>query len=113
MTDDEKKLWDRRRLNLRLHITAAGTNATKLSTDQKLSPNTLTKFLNGQTQTLSNRVADLILPQLGLESVSQLDTDDPLSDPKIKLNRLISGMSNAAKHSLFEELSSRFPNLVK
>lgn len=109
LTDDEKNNWDRRRRNIRILLAAEGLDATNLARDIGLSPNTITKFLSGKTPTLSPRSMDRVLPGLGLRSVDQLDTDNPLSDPKIRVQKVIDRLDGPVVDQLAAELEARFP----
>jgi transcriptional regulator with XRE-family HTH domain len=100
--------WDRRRKNIRILMAVAGTNPTKLAESVGLSPNTLSKFTGGSTQSLSPRSLGLVVEGLGLSSTSDLDTDNPINDPKVTLRRLIDGLPEEKLPALLKELEVRF-----
>lgn len=105
--------WERRRRNLRILIAAAGTNATRLCEEVHLSPNTLTKFLSGNTARMSERSLDKLLPALGLSYVSELDTDNVLFEPRNRLRKLLDRVPDGSVESLLNELEGRFPRVLK
>ncbi|PIE13794.1 MAG: hypothetical protein CSA70_03505 [Rhodobacterales bacterium] len=86
-----------------------GTNPTQVANSAKLSPNTLSKFTNGSTETLSERSLAKILPVLGLERASELDTDNPINDPKTRIHRIIDKIPEEDLPALLREFQSRFP----
>ena len=100
--------WERRRTNLRILIAAANTNATKLSEAAGLSPNTISKFVNGSTGKISEDSLQKILPVLGLSSATDLDTDNPLSDPRGQIRRLLEGVPESEVLKLLDELRERY-----
>lgn len=108
LTSDELAKWDRRRRNLRILIAADGKDPTNLAREISLSPNTLTKFLNGSSPTMSPRTAEKVLPKLGLRSLDQLDTDNPINDPRVRLERLARQLDAHDLERLVGELEVRF-----
>jgi transcriptional regulator with XRE-family HTH domain len=100
--------WERRRKNIRILMAMEGTNPTSLAESVGLSPNTLSKFTNGSTGSLSPRSIALIVQGLGLSSPSDLDTDNPINDPKVILRRLIDGLPEEKLPDLLKELEVRF-----
>lgn len=102
--------WDRRRRNIRVLMAERNIGSTKLAMSCGLSPNTLSNFLRGVTKTLSSTSLDLILPKLGLTSVQELDTDNPLADPLIDVMKIIKNLDHYNQLKLLEELRSRWPN---
>ncbi|UWR67053.1 helix-turn-helix transcriptional regulator [Phaeobacter inhibens] len=105
--------WDRRRKNIRILMALAGTNPTRLAAQVELSPNTLSKFTNGSTQTLSEKSLAKVVEALGLSSASDLDTDNPINDPKVVLRRLIDELPEDALPGLARELEVRFSDHLK
>jgi len=108
LTEAEVQMWERRRRNMRILITAAGTDGTNVARSVEMSPNTLTKFLRGETPTLSTKSLDKVLPALDLTHVGQLDTDNPLTDPKIRLQRVIDQIDGPESERLARELEARY-----
>ncbi|KIC42219.1 hypothetical protein RA27_02170 [Ruegeria sp. ANG-R] len=108
LSEEDIEKWERRRRNIRILITALDTDPTNFATSVGISPNTLTKFVYGKTPTLSSRTLDLILPPLGLASVDQLDTDNPLTDPRIRLQKIITNLDGVEQERLAQELEVRF-----
>jgi hypothetical protein len=102
--------WERRRKNIRILLAAQDDSATSLAMKIGLSANTLSKFTNGSTETLSQKSMSLVVEGLGLRSASDLDTENPLNDPKVLLKRLIDDMPSETAPSLLRELRTRFAN---
>jgi DNA-binding Xre family transcriptional regulator len=105
--------WERRRRNIRVLMAVAGTNPTSLAESVGLSPNTLSKFTNGSTQHLSERSLTLVVKALGLTSATDLDTDNPINDPKVVLRRLIDDLPPEMLPGLLKELEVRFAELLQ
>ncbi|KPD10893.1 hypothetical protein [Phaeobacter sp. 11ANDIMAR09] len=105
--------WERRRKNIRILMAVAGTNPTSLAESVGLSPNTLSKFTGGATQSLSPRSLGLIVDGLGLSSASDLDTDNPINDPKVTLRRLIDDLPEEKLPALLKELEVRFSEYLQ
>ena len=101
--------WERRRRNLRILFAAAGTNPTAVSKANGLSPNTLSQFTSGRTNSLSSKTLEMLVRHLGLSSVADLDTDNPIGDPKIAIRKLLDVVPEAELPSLLRELQARFP----
>jgi transcriptional regulator with XRE-family HTH domain len=108
LTAEDRAKWDRRRRNMRILIAAQGTVGTSVAREAGLSPNTLTKFLNGSSLTMAPRTLEKVLPLLNLSSVTQLDTDNPISDPRTKLDRIVDKMHPSDLERLVQELEVRF-----
>lgn len=53
---------------------------------------------------------ELVIAHLGLSSVSDIDTDNPIGDPKIAIRRLVDHIPEADLPSLLRELQARFPH---
>lgn len=100
--------WERRRRNLRILIAAAGTNATRLAADAGVSPNTISKFTSGHTKSFSETTFQKIAPFLDLRHFSDLDTDNPISDPKVAIERLLDQIPDSELPGLLTELKDRF-----
>lgn len=105
--------WDRRRKNIRILMAMAGTNPTSLAASVGLSPNTLSKFTNGSNHSLSPRSLGLVVEALGLSSASDLDTDNPINDPKVTLRKLIDGLPEEKLPDLLKELEVRFAEYLQ
>ncbi len=108
--DYDKKLWDRRRKNLRILIAAENTDPTNIARECNLSPNTLTKFFSGASESLSTRTLDRLLPALGKSNINQLDTDNPLHDPYGELLKIIQDLSISDQYNLLDEVQKRYAN---
>lgn len=100
--------WDRRRRNIRILIAARGTNATTAAREARLSPNTLTQFLNGTNEEITEKSLRKLGPVLGWEEVTDLDTDNVLGDPRLGIKRLLDNVPDARVAALFDELKERF-----
>lgn len=104
--------WERRRRNIKILCAANDVSATEVANAKGLSPNTLTKFLNSnEPRALSPKSLSLVLDYFKLSDESDLDTDNPLSDPKIALRRVIDGLSPEDAITLHRELSARFSRI--
>lgn len=104
--------WERRRKNIRILMAVEGTTPTSLAERVGLSPNTLSKFTGGATKSLSPRSLGLVVGGLGLSSASDLDTDNPINDPKVTLRRLIDGLPEEKIPGLLKELEVRFSEFL-
>ncbi|WP_154667807.1 helix-turn-helix domain-containing protein [Leisingera caerulea] len=100
--------WERRRRNIRILMAAQGTNPTKVANSVGLSPNTLSKFTSGSTATLSHRSITKVVSALGLSAVEDLDTDNPLNNPRAVLRQLIEDLPDEVLDPLLRELEVRF-----
>jgi transcriptional regulator with XRE-family HTH domain len=101
--------WDRRRRNIKILCAAHEVTATQVALEMNMSPNTLTKFLNAKTpRGISQKTLALVLEYFNLSDESDLDTDNPLSDPKIALRRIIDDLSPEQAIILNRELQARF-----
>jgi len=101
--------WDRRRRNIKILCAANDVTATEVATALNMSPNTLTKFLNAKTpRSISARTLSLVMDYFGLTDESDLDTDNPLTDPKITLRRIVENLSPEEAIVLTRELKARF-----
>jgi hypothetical protein len=105
--------WDRRRKNVRILLAAKGSNPTRMSNAVGLSPNTVSKFTSGKTETLSEQSLSKVVSYRGLGSAADLDTDNPLTDPKVTLRRLIDDLPDDLAPGLLKELSARFADQLK
>ena len=102
--------WERRKRNIKILCAANDVTPTEVALAKNMSPNTLTKFLNSKTpRSLSARSLALVLDYFNLIDEASLDTDNPLSDPKITLRRIIDDLSPENAIILNRELQSRFP----
>ncbi|AUQ92816.1 MULTISPECIES: helix-turn-helix domain-containing protein [Phaeobacter] len=101
--------WERRRRNIKILCAAHDVNPTQVALAMDMSPNTLTKFLNSKTpRGVNQRTLALILEYFNLADEADLDTDNPLSDPKIALRRIIDNLSPEDAIILNRELQNRF-----
>lgn len=57
---------------------------------------------------MSERTAERILPHLGLKSLAELDTDNPLGDPRVAIRRLLDDVPDSELPGLLQELKQRF-----
>lgn len=101
--------WEKRQKNLRILCAAKGVSATEVARAIDLSPNTLTKFLNSkEARTLSATTLARVVDYFGLTDETDLDSDNPLNDPKIELRRIIENLSPEDAIRLNRELSARY-----
>lgn len=93
-------VWDKRRRNLKAIIAVQGTNPTRVADAAKLSVNTLSKFLRGETKHMRSNSLEAVCKALGISNIAVLDADNPFSNTKNKLYELIEHMSEeeAAEH---------------
>ncbi|AUC54276.1 hypothetical protein CDO87_14300 [Sagittula sp. P11] len=105
--------WERRRVNLRILMAAQGTNATKVARAAGLSPNTLSQFTSGRTSYLSEKTLSKVLPLLGLSATEDLDTDNPLRDPRVAIRRFLDVIPDADLEELRLVLERKYPDLLK
>ncbi|MEP1934965.1 MAG: helix-turn-helix transcriptional regulator [Roseibium sp.] len=90
-TDD---IWERRRRNLRALIAYKGTHPSTVSKAANLSINTLSKFLRGENRTMHWETLEKICTILDISNAAILDSQNPLSDAKMKLYALVGKMSD-------------------
>lgn len=101
--------WAKRQKNIRILIAARGDSATQVAKAIDLSPNTLTKFLNSkEIRTLSSKSLAGIVEYFGLTDETDLDSDNPLNDPKLDLRKIIDDLSPEDAIRLNRELSARY-----
>ena len=100
--------WERRRTSLRVLFALNNTNATKIALAAGLSPNTVSKFMNKSTDTLSSRSLSQILPIVGLKDPTELDTDNVIGDKKIAIRRVLDRLNEQQLVALHSELTARF-----
>ena len=100
--------WERRRRNVRVLMALANTNPTKVAEMSGLSPNTLSKFTSGKTKTLSVKSLGLLVQALGLASAEDLDTDNPVDNPKLEIKKIVDSLPEEMLPSLLKELEVRF-----
>ena len=93
-TESDAEKWDRRRRNLAGLIGYKGTTPSAVSKQAGYSVNTLSKFLRGETKTLSWDTLERICDVLDLPSPAILDTDNPFSQAKLRLYQIINEMSD-------------------
>ena len=101
--------WDKRRRNLRILLAVKGLRPSPLADSVGLSANTLSSFLNGTKPRISHDSIVLILPALGLTTVSDLDADNVLDDPRVTVRRLIEQIPDADLPRIVEEFARRYP----
>ncbi|MBD8894024.1 helix-turn-helix domain-containing protein [Roseibium litorale] len=92
--DSDQAIWDRRRKNLRALIAYKGTNPSQVSKQAELSVNTVSKFLRGETRTLTWENLERICKVLSIPNAAILDNKNPFSESKIKLYELIETMTD-------------------
>ena len=95
MTADESgDIWDRRRRNLRALIAYKGTKPSIISREAKLSVNTLSKFLTGETRSLRWESLERVCNALDIPNIYILDSKNPLSESRASLYQMIEKMSD-------------------
>lgn len=102
--------WERRRRNIKILCAANNVNATQVARAQDMSPNTLTKFLNSDDpqRALSPKSLALVLDYFGLSDEADLDTNNPLNDPRTSLRRIVSELPEEEAIKLDRELKARY-----
>ena len=103
--------WDRRRRNLRVLMALADTNATRLAREADLTVNSVRQFLSGAQQTFSEDKLVRILPYVGLSIPSDLDTDDPLKNPRAEIRSILDRLPDDQLRSVLDDLEKRYPHL--
>ncbi|UTS79631.1 hypothetical protein [Phaeobacter piscinae] len=98
-------IWDKRRANLGALIGYKGKKAAQICADAGIAPNTLGKFMRGESKTLSQKSLEEILRVLG-SNLAALDSNNPLSNTKTELFKLIDGMSEEEALKELDRLSS-------
>lgn len=88
-------VWEKRRRNLRALLAHKGLNATQVAKLAEVAPNSVGKFLRGDNKTMNGDTLERVLAAADIPSVSVLDADNPFSDAKAQLFKLIDDMSEA------------------
>lgn len=105
MDDSTQELWDRRRRNLKAIMAVKDLKAAPVSTAAGLSVNALTKFLRGQTVQMKWGTLEAVCRVVGIEHPSILDADNPFSDTKSRLYRLIDEMDEREAQEALDQLN--------
>ncbi|GEM_PF-3601095 len=83
-------------------------SATELARRLELSPNTITKFLNSrEPRALSAKTLRLIVQYFGLHDEADLDTDNPLADPRTAIRKMIDEMNDRDAYEIKELIEQR------
>ncbi|WP_102867623.1 helix-turn-helix domain-containing protein [Pseudovibrio exalbescens] len=104
-TNDNR--WDKRRRNLAALIAFKRMTPKEVSKKAGLSVNAVNKFIRGNTHSLRWATIDAICEVLDLHSVASLDRDNPLSDTRDRLAKLIDELPDREAEELLEELAKR------
>ena len=94
--------WDKRRENMRAIIAYKGLTGTEVARRARVSLNTVTKFMRGESASLSAEALARICQVLEIHSELVLDLDEPLRSSKIELYRMINEMSEEDARAVLE-----------
>ena len=83
--------------------------AAQICAEADIAPNTLGKFMRGDSKTLSQKSLEAILQVLG-SNLAAIDSNNPLSNTKTELFKLIDGMSEEEALQELERLSKSIAN---
>lgn len=100
------EIWEKRRRNLRAILAVKGLRASAVSKRASLGPNTLGKFLRGETKSLRWATLETICNEIGIANAAVLDADNPFSDTKNRLYELIEAMSDEQAEKELQRLTS-------
>ncbi len=98
-------IWEKRRANLGALMGAKRMKAAQVCQAAKVSPNTLGKFMRGESKTLSQKSLEAILAVLE-SNLMAIDSNNPLSNAKTELFKIIEGMSEEEARQELERISS-------
>lgn len=101
------EVWEKRRRNIHALMGVHRLNGTSLAAKAGLSVNTVNKFLNGSSKTMSEPSLAKIAEALDLASIALLDADNPFSNTKNELYRIIDDMSEAEARAVLEGLTAQ------
>lgn len=102
--------WDRRRRNLRILLAVQGLKPTPLALSVGLSGSALTPFVNGKAERIGLSTLQAILEPLGLTSISDLDADSVIDNPRMAIRRLVDAVPDEHLEDLLSDLRDRFPD---
>ena len=93
-------IWDKRRRNLKVLMAVKNHTASSVSRAAKMSINTVNKFIRGETKSLRWDTLETICAVLDVHNVAILDADNPFSESKNQLYKLVDEMTEdqAAAH---------------
>lgn len=101
--------WERRKKNIRILLAQKDMSATEFARRLDLSPNTLTKFLNSRNdRALSAKTLKRIVLYFKLTDEADLDTDDPLADPRIEIRKMLEDLNDGQAYELKEHIKKRY-----
>ena len=101
--------WEQRKQNIRVLLAREGMSATELALRLDLSPNTLTKFLNSRSdRALSAKTLKRVVQYFNMTDEADLDTDNPLADPRIAIRKMLEGLNDGQAFELKEHIEKRY-----
>lgn len=103
--------WERRRRNIRILMAAKALKPSPAADAAGVSVNVVSQFLNGTTQRMAEKTLEKLCPVLGIVEAADLDTDNPLDDPRSTLRKMLKDVPTDRLPELIQVLRSRFPEL--
>lgn len=107
---DSDEIWERRRRNLTALIHFHGWRPANLAVEAGLGINTISSFLTG-TARPKYETLERICKILGVNNVSMLDAENPMSDPRNKLYGIIPGLRDDQVREALDFLRTKYPDL--
>lgn len=98
---DSDKLWSRRIQNLRVIIAHQGSNASRLAQETGLGINTVTTILRGESRPRADTL-ERVCHALGVSNVAMLDSENPISEVRNDLYRLLATMTDDQARRLLD-----------
>ena len=102
----DTEMWERRRKNLKAVLAFKDRVAAQVSIEAGFSKNTIGKFTRGETYSLNWNTLEAICKVLDLPSAAVLDSENPLTTPKIELYGILKEISDDEARLVLEAAKS-------
>lgn len=109
-TSDDAEIWDRRRKNLNALIHYKGMKPSPLAREAGLGVNTVNSFLSGVAKPKFETL-EKICKVLGLNNISMLDAENPMSVIRNDLFGMVQSMGEDQAKEALEFLRQKYPDL--
>ena len=109
-TSDDADLWERRRRNLNAVIHFKGMKPSPLAREAGLGVNTVNAFLSGVAKPKFETL-ERICKVLGLNNISMLDAENPMSVIRNDLYGMVQNMGEDQAKEALEFLRQKYPDL--
>ncbi len=107
---EDTELWERRRRNLNALIHYRGMKPSPLARKAGLGVNTVNSFLSGAAKPKFETL-EKICKVLGLNNVSMLDAENPMSAIRNDLYGMVQRMGEEQAKEALEFLQAKYPDL--